>query len=256
MRVTVCELPDALDELEPAWRALVAHCRAAGSELVLLPELPFHPWFGDAPAFDAAVWGAVVEAHARWIERLTELAPAAVLATAPAVRGGQRVNEAFVWEAASGYRAAHQKHHLPDEPGYFEARWYGRGDGRFEPARAGAAQVGFCVCTELWSLDRARAYGAAGVHLLATPRLTDRAGGDRWLAGGRAAAIYAGAYSLSSNRSSARHGGMGWVVDPDGAVLAVTGRDAPFATVDIDLARAEAARSTYPRYTFDPLPER
>ncbi|MBI5068200.1 MAG: carbon-nitrogen hydrolase family protein [Deltaproteobacteria bacterium] len=255
MRATVCELPDAPGELEEAWRALVAHCRSARSELVLLPELPFHPWFGGAPAFDPAVWEAAVEAHARWIERLVELAPAAVLATAPAVRGGQRVNEAFVWEAGSGYRPAHQKHHLPDEAGYFEARWYGRGDGRFEPAEAGPARIGFCVCTELWSLDRARAYGAAGVHLLATPRLTDR-GGDRWLAGGRAAAIYAGAYSLSSNRSSATHGGMGWVVDPDGAVLAVTGPDAPFATVDVDLSMAEAAKATYPRYTFDPLPAR
>lgn len=249
MRVTVCELPDAAGELGRVWPALRDHCRTERSELLLLPELPFHPWFGTTPDFDPEVWAAAEEAHRSGIARLGELAPAAVLATAPAVRGGERVNEAFIWDAGLGYRAAHRKHHLPDEAGVWEAHWYGRGDGRFEPARVGEALVGFLVCTEIWSLHRARAYGEAGVHILATPRLTERATADKWLACGRTAAVYAGAYSLSSNRS-APYGGLGWIVDPDGEVLATTGPERPFATVEIDLARAEQAKGTYPRYTF------
>jgi len=252
VRVTVCEIPDERDAFEAAWRGLVAHATAERPALVLLPELPFHPWFGATPVFDAAIWSAVEEAHRRGLERLGALG-AAVLSTAAVTRGGRRLNEGFVWDGRAGYRAAHQKHHLPDEDPVWEAHWYSRGDGRFELVEAAGARVGFIICSELWALDRARAYGKAGAQLLVTPRLTGRGSVDKWLAGGRAAAVYAGAYSLSSNRVSdaADFGGQGWAIDPDGAVLAVTTRERPFATVEIDLARADAAKATYPRYTYE-----
>ena len=68
-----------------------------------------------------------------------------------------------------------------------------------------------------------------------------------------AAAVLAGAFCLSSNRvgpnsEGGPFGGMGWVIDPDGEILALTSEDAPFATVDIDLGAAEHAKATYPRY--------
>ena len=105
-------------------------------------------------------------------------------------------------------------------------------------------------------MDRARAYGKAGIHLLVTPRTTGTQSSDKWLAGGRVAAVIAGAFGLSSNRVSsegqpAGFGGKGWVVGPDGDVLAVTSRERPFATVEIDPADAEHAKQTYPRYVLD-----
>ena len=253
MRVTVCEMPDETPAFERAWRALVAHCRGQGTDLVLLPELPFHPWFGTTPNFNVETWRAAEEAHRRWVDRLPELAPAAVLATAPVTRDGRRLNEGFVWDEKAGYRAAHHKFYLPNEEGVWEARWYERGDGRFEAVRVGAANVGFVICTELWAFQKAREYGKAGARVLVTPRLTARSSVDKWLAAGRAAAVVSGAYSLSSNRASETqdHSGRGWVVSPDGEVLASTSPGEPFATVDVDLALAEQAKSTYPRYVLD-----
>lgn len=253
MRVTVCELPDETPAFERAWRALCAHCRSRVTDLVLLPELPFHPWFGTTPTFSSETWRAAEDVHRRWLDRLPELAPAAVLATAPVTQEGRRLNEGFVWDEESGYRAAHHKYYLPDEEGAWEARWYERGDGRFAMAQVGAARVGFIICSELWALERAREYGKAGAHVLVTPRLTGRSSVEKWLAGGRAAAVVSGAFSLSSNRTSEAqdYGGHGWVVGPDGEVLASTSSGEPFATVDIDLVLAEKAKSTYPRYLFD-----
>jgi N-carbamoylputrescine amidase len=43
-------------------------------------------------------------------------------------------------------------------------------------------------------------------------------------------------------------GGQGWIIDPDGDVLAVTSDAERFATRDLDLARAKEAKTTYPRY--------
>jgi predicted amidohydrolase len=61
-------------------------------------------------------------------------------------------------------------------------------------------------------------------------------------------AIASGAFVLSSNRSQDHvFGGRGLVVGPDGDVLASTSRQAPFATVEIDLAESAQAKKTYPR---------
>lgn len=244
--VTVCELRGG--RVAEDWPALAEHVRSASSDIVLLPEMGLSPWFARERAFDAAAWADAVAAHERHLaERLGDLAPAAVLGSAPVERDGRRLNEAFVADA-DGVRAAHLKYHVPDEEDFWEASWYERGDGRFELAAAGPATVGFLVCTELWFSHHARAYGEAGAHVVAAPRCTPSESLDTWLAGGRAAAVVSGAYVLSSNHGDERFGGQGWIIGPDGDVLAVTSRDEPFASVAIDLDAAEAAKATYPRY--------
>jgi N-carbamoylputrescine amidase len=45
-------------------------------------------------------------------------------------------------------------------------------------------------------------------------------------------------------------GGVGWIISPDGEILATTTRDVPFVTMDIDLSVPLAARTSYPRYVF------
>jgi N-carbamoylputrescine amidase len=246
LRITACELRS--ERLDEDWPALVEHVVAERSDLVVLPEMGLAPWFARSREFDAARWRSAVAAHERHLAaRLADVGEAAVVGAAPVERDGRRLNEGFV--AAGGrVRGAHLKYHLPDEKDFWEASWYERGDGRFELAEAAGARVGFLICTEMWFGNRARAYGEAGAHLLAIPRCTPSESLDRWLAGGRTAAIVAGAYAASSNHGDERFGGQGWIVSPDGDVLAVTSRARPFVTVEIDLEVAAAAKSTYPRY--------
>lgn len=256
MRITVCQLNDDPDGLARDWDALVAHVRAKASELVLLPEMPFHPWFARTRDADPAVWDAGVAAHEAWLARLPELAPATVLGSRPVNANGKRLNEGFVWEPGTGYRAAHAKYYLPDDEGYWESAWYERGDGKFDPVECRGARAGFLICTELWFMQRARAYGKAGAEIIACPRTTGRATVEKWLVAGRASAVVAGAYCLSSNRINAPEagvpfGGQGWVVSPDGEVLGLTSERQPFVTVAVDLAEARAAKATYPRYVPD-----
>jgi N-carbamoylputrescine amidase len=256
MRVTVCEFADEPAHHEACWTALVEHARAEASDLVLLPEMALAGWFPRTRPFDPAVWNQAVAAHDAWMARLEDLAPACVLGSRPVLENGRRLNRAFVCEPGRALTLAHAKYYLPDEAGFWEATWYSRGDGRFEPVTAGAASIGFLICTDLWFLDRARAYGRAGVHVILNPRGTERATVDKWLVGGRAAAIVSGAYSLSSNRVGGEPavvpmGGRGWIVAPDGEVLALTSESQPFVTMDIDLGLAERAKSTYPRYVAD-----
>jgi N-carbamoylputrescine amidase len=215
--------------------------------------MPFYPWFPRDRVFDPLVWQAAVETHARWLERLNELAPAAVLGSRPIELGGRRLNEGFLLNSEQGYRPVHAKYYLPDEDGFWEASWYRRGPQEFKPVEEAGISIGVLICSELWFMERARAYGRRGIHILANPRGTLHSTREKWLVGGRAAAIVSGAFCLSSNRSGpARgkpiYGGQGWAIDPDGEVLGVTSPDRPFLTVELDLQGAEQAKGTYPRY--------
>jgi N-carbamoylputrescine amidase len=148
MKITVCELNDDPMAFAEDWEALAAHVKAEGSQLVVLPEMPFAPWFALSPHYDASVWQSAVKAHETWLSRLAELAPAAVITTRPVDIGGKRLNEGFVWDQAGGYQAAHHKYYLPDEEGFWEATWYQRGDGSFAPIECRGVKIGFLICTD------------------------------------------------------------------------------------------------------------
>lgn len=254
LRCTVCELPDpATGDLEASWSGLVDHARDRDTDLVLLPEMPFHAWLPARSDVDDDAWAAAVEAHGRWMERLSELGADVVAGTRPIVDRGRRHNEGFLW-TPDGTRAVHRKVHLPDEAGFWEASCYEPGPGRFDTATVGGVRVGFLICTELWFLERARAYAAEEADVLLCPRATPREARDKWLAGGRTAAVVSGAFCLSSNRSGSGDGpgdwaGRGWVSHPEhGEMLTVTSRDRPWVTVEIDPGDARRAKETYPRY--------
>ncbi len=255
MKITVCELANDPEGLASDWAGLVHHVRRESSELVLLPELPFHPWPFAKRKFDEAEWAKLVDAHEKFALRLKELAPAAVLGTRPVVSGGRRVNQSFAWTRKDGLKGIHAKYYLPDEEGFWEASWYSKGDQDFRTFRVREAKAGFLICTEMWSMPHAMAYGKAGAHIIATPRATEKATVEKWLAGGRACAVVSGCYSLSSNRmsrlgGSGNLGGLSWVVDPDGKVLGTTSGSQPFLTVDIDIENAAKSKKTYPRYSI------
>jgi N-carbamoylputrescine amidase len=252
MRVTVCQFRDAHQEAD--WTQLKAHVQTASSDLVLLPEMLFAPWFAAVETYDPAVWELAVAAHDTWLNRLGELGVELVLGSRPRQPGHKRVNSAFIWDSA--LRLVHDKYYLPEEDGFWEARWYERGSGDFTPARAGNALVGFQICTDVWFTQHARAYGQQGVHIIAVPRATPKSTSDKWLMGGRATAVISGAYCLSSNRAGVHatgleFSGLGWIIDPEGQVLATTTDNDPFVTVDIDLEVAKRAKQTYPRYVLD-----
>lgn len=255
MKVTVCQLPDPSEGFEHAWESLCGHTREQGSELVLLPEMIFHPWVGWTDEVNPSEWDEAVESHEKWLERLYELGVPSAAGSRPVITDeGVRHNQAFVWHEGA-VRDGHVKYYLPDEPGFWEATWYEPGDGKFEAEPLGELTAGFMICTDMWFTEHARGYARDGAHLILAPRATEASTRDKWLAGGRVAAVMSGAYCLSSNREGSSNGvsyaGMGWVVDPDGLVLAKTSAEMPFATVDVDPDLAVKAKETYPRYVKD-----
>ena len=257
IKATVCELRNQPGYFEQDWQALVAHVTTAGSDLVILPEMIFSPWAAWTDEVDASVWQAGVEAHDQWLLRLEELQPAIVISARPVIDGGKRYNEGYIWESQTGYQAVHRKYYLPDEPGFYEASWYDRGDADFKAVEINGIKIGFQLCSELWFGEHARGYAKQGIHILACPRATPQVSIHKWIAGGQVAAITSGAFCLSSNHAGTagqgpQFAGTGWITEAEGGkIMGLTSRDEPFLSMEIDLSVAENAKRTYPRYILE-----
>jgi N-carbamoylputrescine amidase len=257
MKITVCELPNDFSIFERTWEQLVAHVDNEGSEIVLLPEMPFSPWVSQSQTFDEYRWEEAVENHKNWISRFGELAPAMVVSTRPVTSGGLRNNLGYIWESGLGIRDVHAKYYLPDEKAFWEATWYQRGDGTFSVVDTSKGKIGFLICTELWFNQHARQYSKEGIHFLVCPRATPKPTAEKWLTGGQTAAVVSGAYCLSSNLNGTTSdggdfAGVGWIIEPgEGKIIGLTSPEQPFLTLDVDLSRAEKAKKTYPRYVLD-----
>ncbi len=253
MKITVCELPHEPGELEAAWAGLCEHVAQQGSDLVLLPEFAFVEPLWEKERFDACDWDRGIAVFETWLPRLRELGVKHVVSTRPATIRRRYFNQGYLWTRNSGLTALRRKYFLPNQPGSWESRWFARGDAEFPRFTAGSLRFGLNVCTELWALETYAAYAAMGIHAVLCPRATATATAVKWMSAGTVAAVRSGAYCLSSNRvhEDGSCGGRGWIIDPDGEVLAATSRDAPFCTREVDIGAAKAASKTYPRYLFD-----
>jgi N-carbamoylputrescine amidase len=257
MKITVCQLPNEPPDLAEAWPRLVDHVTRHTSDLVLLPEMPFYRWLSQSRDVDVNEWRRAVEAHDTWMERLVELAPATVISSRPVISGDTRLNMGFYWEKERGPVDVHAKYYLPDEPGFWEATWYQPGPYDFTISDTTRARIGFLICTELWFSKHARDYGKSGVQVIVCPRATPSSKRSKWPVAGQAAAVVSGAFCISSNLAGTTteggdFAGLGWIAEPDqGTILGRTSSDEPFLTLDVDLAEADRAKLTYPRYVLE-----
>lgn len=250
VNVTVCQLHSAENGLENDWNALIDHVRTHESDFLLLPEMIFSRWLAASQQVDQAQWQAAVAMNEQWLAQLDLFGETVVLGSRPTVRDGRNQNEAYAW-SADGLETVHTKYFLPNEPYFWEATWYERAKSAdFTAFKRAGVTFGAMICTDLWFTEHARAYARQGAQIIVNPRATELTT-DKWLVGGRAAAVMAGAYCLSSNHAGDcgdfEMGGVGWIIDPNGVVLGVTSAETPFVTVTIDLAIADAAKATYPR---------
>ena len=252
MRVTVCELPHEDAALRAAWTALCEHTSRESSQLVLLPEFAMVEAVWESEHFDVDRWNAAEALCESWLSRLPELHAAHVVGTRPITIEGRRFNQGYVASVAEGVVPLRRKFYRPDQPGGWEARWFERGDADFPAYCAGALSFGLNICTELWALESYASYARCGVQAILSPRATGSATKQKWLSAGVVAAVRSGAFSLSSNRvdPTGACGGLGWIIGPDGEILATTTRDVPFVTIDINLHESIAARASYPRDVF------
>lgn len=248
MKVSFGELPTGLVPGDAPWRAAVDRLSVADPDLVVLNEMPFGPWLAASPRYSAAAAREAIALHEAGLAALSDLGRATVVASRPIAGREVLRNEAFAWRAGD-YRALHQKHYFPSEPGFYERSWFERPPTDFAVHDLGAVKVGVLLCTEVMFNEWARHYGRAGAQLILVPRASGTTV-RTWQAALAMAAVVSGCYVVSSNRVGVEgeqtFGGRGFVYAPGGELLAATDAEHPIATIAVDPERVRQAQAGWP----------
>ncbi|MGY6548777.1 MAG: NAD+ synthase [Roseinatronobacter sp.] len=167
-RLTLAQLNPTLGDIAgngAKARAAFAEGRAAGADMVALPEM-----FLAGYQTQDLVWRPAFQADLR--DALAALArdcaqgPALGIGV-PLVEGGKLYNTYAVL-AEGAVQAVIRKHHLPNTSVFDERRLYASGD-ISGPYRVGGLRIGTPICEDAWFEDVAEAQAESGAELLLVP---------------------------------------------------------------------------------------
>ena len=258
IRLAVCEATACMTPGDDNWHSLTADARDAKADMFLLNEMPFGPWIAASsePQFEDLI--AVQRLHKQALKHYGELGIPIVLGNHPVFDEGNSIIEGFVWEQGGAITTAHTKQYFPNEEGWYETLWFERGNQAFQIVEVGGLNVAFLICTDIMFNEWARHYGKEGADVIVVPRATAVQTLHRWKTAVQMAAVVSGCYVASSNRAGEEgdmtFGGLGWIVDPSGVVIAETSADEPLVAADIYRSVAAHAKREYPCYVDDTPP--
>jgi N-carbamoylputrescine amidase len=271
MRVGLVQMSMSRDPSENLAKAVarVAEAKAAGADVVCLPELYRSPYFcqkEDPALFDLAepVPGPSTEALGRAARQ------AGVVVVVPIFErraAGLYHNSAAILDASGEMAGLYRKMHIPDDPAFYEKFYFTPGDLGFRAFDTSKGRIGALICWDQWYPEGARLTALQGAVVLFYPtaigwhpheKAQHGAGQrDAWRTIQRAHAIANGVYVAVVNRVGHEvppEGGPGlefwgssFVADPFGAVVAEASTDREEILVaTVDLARIEEVRRNWP----------
>lgn len=221
--------------------------RTLQTDLVVLPELPFQPWYPSRREC-----GPV---------RFASLPAQAQLAreSGIALLGGglveDRRNLACLWDSKGRLRHQYQKVHLPQEPGFWEADTFDPGADFPGVCDALGFPLGVQLCSDIQRPFGATLLSAQGAAAILVPRATESGTYPKWRLVFQALARLCSCYILSVNRPAPEDGvplgGPSVVVAPDGEIVAEGTERA--LQVSLSVEKVVEARRDYPGYLDTPI---
>ncbi len=146
-------------------RAVWAESRAAGAQMIALPEM-FLTGYQTQDLVMKPAFAADAARHLEALARDCADGPALAIG-APLREGGRLFNAWFVLQGGA-ISAIVRKHHLPNESVFDERRLYASGD-ISGPYRTGGLRIGTPICEDAWFADVAEAQQESGAEMLLVP---------------------------------------------------------------------------------------
>ena len=230
----------------------LAECAERGADIAVLPEIPLNPWSpstknatdDDAEPMDGPrhriMARAAAEAGIGLIGGIIHADP----------QTGRRTSRSLIFDRSGELVATYEKHHLPEEPGFWETSHYQPGTEAPTRIDAFGMPIGVQVCSDTMRPEGSHLLGALGVEAILIPRATEEITYQHWKLVFRGNARTSACYVLSVNRPDPEDGvligGPSIAVDPAGAVLLET--TDRLGMVTLETAEVERARVAYPGY--------
>jgi N-carbamoylputrescine amidase len=186
-------------------------------------------------------------------------------------------NTVAVMDADGSFLGKYRKHHIPDDPGYYEKFYFTPGDDGYQVFDTKYARIGTLICWDQWYPEAARITSLMGAEIIFYPTAIGWAKSQdetlnqqqyqAWQTIQRGHAIANGVYVVSVNRTGLEGGmnfwGGSFVSDPFGNLLHQASHDKEETiTVDLDLGKINETRIHWPFLrdrridTYDPLLKR
>lgn len=251
-RLTVALLSEVFPDDASRGRlsAMLAEARSRGAELVVLPELPLHPWSPAQPWARAEDAEPPIGPRHRLLAIAASAAGVAVLGGAIVEESGVRRNRSLLFGRDGALLMTYDKLHLPHEEGFWERAHYQPGSAAPKPVWVDGFPFGVQVCSDLNRPELGHALAASGALAIVGPRATEASTWPRWRLVLQATAVTACCYVLSVTRprpeAGVPLGGPSFAAGPDGTVLLESTET--LSLVTLERAAVTRAREGYPGY--------
>jgi N-carbamoylputrescine amidase len=170
-------------------------------------------------------------------------------------------NTTAVVDADGSYLGKYRKHHIPDDPGYYEKFYFSPGDEDYQVFDTKYAKVGVLICWDQWYPEAARITSLKGAEILFYPTAigwaqsqdgeTNRQQYQAWQTVQRGHSVANGVFVVAVNRTGSEGAmnfwGGSFVSDPMGDLLYQAPHHQETIHVqEIDLARIDEIRVHWP----------
>ncbi|MEI6433606.1 MAG: carbon-nitrogen hydrolase [Bacteroidota bacterium] len=170
-------------------------------------------------------------------------------------------NTAAVIDAGGEYLGKYRKHHIPDDPGYYEKFYFTPGDSGYKVFQTKYATIGTLICWDQWFPEAARITSMMGAQILFYPtaigwarsqdEILNRHQFEAWQIIQRSHAIANGVYVATANRTgvegSMNFWGGSFISDPFGQLLAQASHNKEEIIVqELDLQKINETRIHWP----------
>ncbi len=170
-------------------------------------------------------------------------------------------NTTAVIDADGSYLGKYRKHHIPDDPGYYEKFYFSPGDEDYQVFDTKYAKVGVLICWDQWYPEAARITSLKGAEILFYPTAigwatsqdeeTNRQQYQAWQTVQRGHSVANGVFVVAVNRTG-REGTMdfwggSFISDPIGDLLyQAPHHEETLHVHELDLARIDEIRVHWP----------
>ncbi len=170
-------------------------------------------------------------------------------------------NTVAVIDADGQYLGKYRKHHIPDDPGYYEKFYFTPGDSGYKVFNTKYARIGTLICWDQWYPEAARITSLMGAQVIFYPTAIgwalaqdenlNRQQYQAWQTIQRSHAIANGVYVVSVNRTgiegSMKFWGGSFISDPFGNLLYQASHEKEEIHIhELDLGKIEEVRIHWP----------
>jgi len=241
----------------------IRECAALGAQIVSLQELFGSLYFCYEESYDhfglaEAIPGPTTDLFSGLAKELGVVIVASLFEKRA---DGLFHNTIAVIDADGAYLGKYRKHHIPDDPGFYEKFYFTPGDGGYKVFKTKYGTIGTLICWDQWFPEAARITALMGAQIIfyptaigwaaSQPEALNRLQYQAWQTIQRGHAIANGVFTVSVNRTG-REGDMkfwggSFISGPFGEVLYEASHDAEEIHVhELDLGQIGETRIHWP----------